>query len=132
MTVLLLFLILSSSAQLRVFAEPQPELISLTPEILRPIYNPADYFEDVSDLDGAVLFYAPGNGETISALVGARVGIVAPYNTVYHKELYNEELKCVWGSLDEDSSKISISAKWVQTSSNTVEPDYTQIPIGAD
>lgn len=100
MTVLLLFLILSLFAHQRVFAEPQPELISLTPECLRQIYNPADYFEDVSDLDGAVLFYAPGNGAHISALEGARVGIVAPYNTVYHKELYNEELKCVWGSLD--------------------------------
>lgn len=100
MTVLLLFLILSLFAHQRVFAEPQPELISLTPECLRQIYNPADYFEDVSDLDDAALFYAPGNGAHISALEGARVGIVAPYNTVYHKELYNEELKCVWGSLD--------------------------------
>lgn len=100
MTVLLLFLILSLFAHQRVFAEPQPELISLTPECLRQIYNPEDYFEDVSDLDDAVLFYAPGNGAHISDLEGARVGIVAPYNTVYHKELYNEELKCVWGSLD--------------------------------
>lgn len=35
MTVLLLFLILSLFAHQRVFAEPQPELISLTPECLR-------------------------------------------------------------------------------------------------
>ena len=59
------------------FSAEIPELISLTPEILRPVYQQSDYFEDVLDLDGAALFYAPGDGQLISDLRGARVAVVA-------------------------------------------------------
>lgn len=94
------------------FSAEIPELISLTPEILRPVYQQSDYFEDVHDLDGAALFYAPGDGELISDLRGARVAVVAPYNTVMHEELYQEELKCVWGSLDVYSCSKFVDNFW--------------------
>lgn len=104
------------------------EIISTPPQILAES-DAGNYFANASATDGAKVFFAHGDGQFVSPLLGAGLKVVLPYRTSIKQENLHQKTECVWGSLDIHMHKKEAPGAdfWERPSASVYAQEYVTV-----